>query len=148
MRPRIFPDSQQQLASACEALSRRVSARPEQPQPKDYGPLVATVLVIMVTLSLIGYGWNQMISHAMPLAESQTVLAKHPVRIHGELWEPDQVHNVIFPDGLKIQVRYVGETEWGRRPASVQLGDMIKYDGHFWIWMKWPGQSAPTWVDP
>jgi|SRR6516165_5011799 len=158
MRPRIFPSSQQQLASACEALSRRVQTRAEPPSPKDRGPLIAVVFFLLVTVMLMGYSWNQMIKRAVPVDYLVAQPAPTPPPIHlidtpieheGILWHVGEVRMVRLPlSDAWVEARYIGETTDGRVPAGIKLGDMIKYQKAFWVWLLPAASTTPRWVDP
>jgi hypothetical protein len=157
MRPRIFPDSQQQLASACEALSRRAHTPPERSQPKDWRPLIIGALCVMVAFSLINSGWRWMLEHAMPSPGSYPIvfLDESPVWHNGIFWRVGDRHDITFParpgsgeKDLRVRVRYIGETKDNRTPGWIQNGDMMKNKGYFWVWTTVPGSNIPRWIDP
>ena len=149
MRPRIFPSARQQLANACQALRQATQARPKHSQPKDHGPLIAVCLAVFISISLLGYGWHLMISHAVPV---DYIVKAHVTTgnvLHGDhTWHAGERSDMRMPDGSHVNVVYRGEiTQDGYNP-DIQVGDMFKYGDYFWIWMIKPGASKPGWIDP
>ena len=155
MRPRIFPSARQQLANACQALRQATQARSEHSQPKDHGSLIAVFLAVFILISLVGYGWHQLIAHAqVSPAWKEWVVLYDPVEHNGYIWNYGDTHDIELPyswAGKRVRVRatYRGEIPVGHPHPSVgRLGDMYKYDSTFYVWMVFPGELKANWIDP
>ena len=152
MRPRIFPDSQQQLASVCEALSRRLSARPEPAQlPTDRGPLIALVLLTFAFVGTVGFGWNYMMAHAVPTSHlyDETMIAKT------RAWQNwlEAKHLAWMPDGRLLPYGRDRGTLWKTADlpkTGNQIGDVygiVGSNAHY-VWEVPLGDTQPRWIDP
>jgi hypothetical protein len=150
MRPRLLINSRRELAEVSYAL-RRAYARPERPQTKDQGPLVATVLAVLVTLTLIGAAWNNMMSNARfvrDASEPPPVILRGDLDYNGYTLKVGQHYILKAPDGTETRVVYLGEIPKGGSVPSVMQGEMYKIGAHLWVWTTLPGETKPRWVDP
>ena len=140
MRPRVFPTSQQELGSACDAL-RRAYARPE---PSDRGPLIAVFFwLALLVWCMTGFHTGK------------------PILYHGTFWHIGETRRIYLPHRqgtadigqphqlIDATLRWdILDGGYAPDPAEVRIGDMYRYKGHFWIFAVPNGGKSPTWIDP
>jgi hypothetical protein len=61
----------------------------------------------------------------------------------------DETHTITMPYGMEVRATLRGFLEnENQLPHIGRVGDMYIVGDVPWIWIRVPGTTAPTWVDP